>query len=221
MPLKRKIFETADGSQSIFIEGLNESYHSIHGAKQESMHVFIENGLQLIKNKNINILEVGFGTGLNCLLSFEYAIKNNKNILFTTIEKYPLEKEEWQKLNFSDQNISQKFFKNIHLCNWGNEHLITPYFRLHKSEADLTSFIPKENSCDIIYFDAFAPNVQPELWTEQVFTKMYNALTNNGILTTYSSKGTVKQALRNAGFKVIRIQGPQGKRHILRAIKKE
>ncbi len=220
---KRKFVITNDGSHTLFVPGLNEHYHSTHGAIQESEHVFIKSGLNYIidalreKDKAIDcikILEVGFGTGLNAMLTYQ----QSKKVSYTAIEKYPLTVAEIEKLNLSSKlgNGLDTVFKKMHNCNWGIYENIGLNFKIKKIKTDLLDFVSDEKY-NIIYFDAFSPDVQPKLWTEKVFCQMYNCLNTGGILVTYSAKGLVKQNLRAAGFTVKRLPGPPGKRHMVRA----
>ena len=220
-----KIIITADGSNSIYVEDLNEHYHSIHGAIQESMHIFIQSGLlceQLSNLQEINILEIGFGTGLNTLLTYFAALKNQKNIHYTTIEKYPLKWEEVQQLNYPDlleYPHSKNVFKRIHEISWEKAKTVSEGFILCKHEQSALEIPYPPNAFDLVYFDAFAPDVQAELWSEELFKKIYNSMKTNGILVTYSTKGIVKRALKNVGFQIEKLPGPKGKREILRAKK--
>jgi len=227
--LNRKLVVTEDGSHTLFVPELNEHYHSIHGAVQESMHVFIQTGLNSFAEKEtISILEVGFGTGLNALLTLREAQEQNKIISFTSVEKYPISVDEIEKLNYSALlgDLSYEFMQ-LHAATWnvyaeiklnGTEIKNIASFQLKKVQIDLLNFISDEKF-DLIYFDAFSPNVQPELWSEAVFQQMFDFLHPNGILVTYSAKGFVKRNLRAAGFLVKRLPGPPGKREMLRATK--
>ncbi|HUM51415.1 MAG TPA: tRNA (5-methylaminomethyl-2-thiouridine)(34)-methyltransferase MnmD [Chitinophagales bacterium] len=219
-----KIVATNDGSASVFSEKFNQQYHSLHGAIQESMHVFINAGLHFkIKSLNeISILEIGFGTGLNALLTLNEAIKSNTKINFTTIEKYPLDNDIIERLNYGfiiSMDNSSALLNQMHACEWNSLTLISNEFYLKKVKLDFEN-IDFINEFDIIYFDAFAPNAQPELWTISMFEKMYNALKTNGILVTYCAKGEVKRNLKVAGFQIESLPGPVGKREMTRAIKK-
>lgn len=218
-----KIVATNDGSASVFSEKFNQQYHSLHGAIQESMHVFINAGLHFkIKSLNeISILEIGFGTGLNALLTLNEAIKSNTKINFTTIEKYPLDNDIIERLNYGfiiSMDNSSALLNQMHACEWNSLTLISNEFYLKKVKLDFEN-IDFINEFDIIYFDAFAPNAQPELWTISMFEKMYNALKTNGILVTYCAKGEVKRNLKVAGFQIESLPGPVGKREMTRAIK--
>ena len=215
--MKTKKVITADNSPTLYVPELDEHYHSINGAVQESQHVFINAGLKYIDKKEINLLEIGFGTGLNAALSFELIKKTKQQIYYETIEKYPLSMDTILDLKYS--NIDQEFYNKIHVVEWEKTIPITENFNLKKINTDLKEYNP-DKAFDIIYFDAFAPEKQPDLWTESIFAKLFEHTKDKGYLLTFSAKGIVKQALRNVGYKVQRLQGPPGKRHIIRAIKK-
>ncbi len=218
---ERKIITTTDGSNTLFVPGLNEHYHSIHGAIQESEHVFIKNGLQRFPDfSEISILEIGFGTGLNVLLTWLRAREYNMKIKITSIEKYPLIPEEFNKLNYSLKlgTEANKIFQKIHTSLWDEYVQIATGFQLKKQETDLLDFTTNE-TYNLVYFDAFAPDIQPKLWTAEVFLQMYNLLEPGGILVTYSAKGQVRRNMQTAGFEVKRVPGPPGKREMLKAIK--
>ncbi len=220
--MKRKIFITNDGSTSIHLPEINEQYHSKHGAIQEAYHVFIKSGLDLFKdNSKINILEIGFGTGLNCFITYLESIKRNLNINYTGVEAYPILKEEVPQLNYvKELNATQHqaIFSKLHQCKWENKILISDEFILEKQQK-LFKEINDKNKYNLIYFDAFGARVQPELWTEEIFRLMYGALQDKGVLVTYSAKGSVRRAMQAVGFTVERLPGPKGKREMLRAIK--
>jgi tRNA U34 5-methylaminomethyl-2-thiouridine-forming methyltransferase MnmC len=222
--LKRTIITTSDGSKTIQIEGWNEQYHSIHGALQEAKHVYINAGLKTFlerqpKQNALTVLEIGFGTGLNALLTALESLNISQEICYHGIEAYPVEAEELQALGYhtligSDPSI----FQNIHNCSWHETHKILPHFSIVKRQAFFSN-IAEVNEFDIIYFDAFGPRVQPNLWIESIFKKMYEALRPNGLLVTYCAKGSVRRCMQAVGFEVERLPGPPGKREMLRAIK--
>lgn len=216
--LKREIRATGDGSPTIYLPELNENYHSTHGAVQESMHVFIEAGLHQVESEQINVFEVGFGTGLNCLLTFLHA--TDKEITYHSIEKFPVEDSLLSELKYGNICPAEYFriFKTMHELPWDNECILSPRFKLKKIENDLSSFLP-DTFYKLIYFDAFAPEVQPELWTPKIFQKMFEMMESGGILVTYCAKGEVRRTMQACGFKVERIPGPPGKREMLRARK--
>jgi tRNA U34 5-methylaminomethyl-2-thiouridine-forming methyltransferase MnmC len=222
--MKRSIITTSDGSKTIQIEGWNEQYHSIHGALQEAKHVYINAGLKTFlerqpKQNALTLLEIGFGTGLNALLTALESLNISQEICYHGIEAYAVEAEELQALGYhtligSDPSI----FQNIHNCSWHETHKILPHFSIVKRQA-FFSDIAEINAFDVIYFDAFGPRVQPHLWIESIFKKMYEALRPNGLLVTYCAKGSVRRCMQVVGFEVERLPGPPGKREMLRAVK--
>lgn len=217
--MKREIITTADGSNSIFVPELDENYHSRHGAIQESEHVFIKAGLKALlseKLSEINILEVGFGTGLNAYLTL-LAIQSQAgcDVFYTGLEAYPISLSMAQSLNYpSLLNAPANIFEALHSASWGSLVRITPHFNLLKYNDLLESVALPANKYNLIYDDAFAPNKQPELWTEEIFGKLYESLQTSGFLVTYCAKGSVKRAMRAAGFRVEARQGPIGKREM-------
>ena len=215
-----EIKKTEDGSHTLYVPELDEHYHSAFGAIRESMHVFIHAGLMHFDQKEISILEIGFGTGLNALLT---AIESrDQQIKYWGIEAHPLQDEIIKKMNYPQLipfDGSDLIFDKIHEADWGQETTITENFILSKFHSKIQETILPENTFNAIYFDAFAPDVQPELWTEEIFKKIHAAMKPGGVLVTYSSKGLVKQNLRAAGFTVKRLPGPLGKKHMVRAEK--
>jgi tRNA U34 5-methylaminomethyl-2-thiouridine-forming methyltransferase MnmC len=212
---------TADGSTTIHITEWDEQYHSKHGAIQEAKHVFIKNGLSLFANQNISILEIGFGTGLNCFITFLEAQKMNLDVDYVGVEAYPLAAEEVEKMNYVNQLEANEFaaiFDKMHKQDWGVKGKISSDFSLTKRKQFFNE-INHENKFDLIYFDAFGARVQPELWTEEIFEKMHKALKPEGVLVTYSAKGSVRRAMLAVGFLVEKLPGPPGKREMLRATK--
>lgn len=214
--MKTEKIKTADNSPTLYVPELDEHYHSVNGAVQESLHIFINAGFKQINKTAINILEVGFGTGLNVLLTLTENETLKKNVYYETVEKFPLDIEIINKLEYKDFN--NDLFIKIHKTEWGKKTNLNKSFILKKIKTDLINYVTAKKF-DLIYFDAFAPEKQPELWTEMIFKKLYSATNNEGILVTYSAKGIVKQALRKAGYKVQRLNGPTGKRHMIKAIK--
>lgn len=217
--MKREIIITSDGSTTIHLPDLDEQYHSIHGAIQEAYHVFIKAGLEIVDLEEISILEVGFGTGLNCFITL---LENENKINYVGVEAYPIEAEELEKLNYVSElkaNDKSELFRMIHHVGWGKPFEIKENFSLTKRQQFFNT-IDDENKFNLIYFDAFGARIQPELWTEEIFEKMFKALRNNGVLVTYSAKGSVRRAMQAVGFVVERLPGPPGKREMLRAIKK-
>lgn len=214
------IIKTNDGSNTLFSGKFKEHYHSTYGARNESTHVFIETGLNYCQLKSIKIFEVGFGTGLNTILTYIESIKRNLRVEYTAIELFPIDLEIINQLNYTEfLSADQKtVYSKLHNCKWNENVKISSNFTFRKINSDFNNYI-FSNKYDIIYFDAFAPDKQPEMWSAKNFAKIYEALNKQGILTTYSSKGMVKNNLRSAGFKVSRLNGPTGKRHIIRAEK--
>ena len=225
--MKREIIITGDGSHSISVPELNVAYHSIHGAITESQHVFIKAGLidsEIFEYIGVHqVLEVGFGTGLNALLTLTEADKHKNRLYYTAIELYPLNEEMISQLNYCEQlNLPQyrSHFKRMHETGWEEMYEISEFFRLTKTKCNVIDFTT-DDLFDIIYFDAFAPAAQPELWTKEIFEKMYSLLKPGGILVTYCSKGDVRRAMQAAGFEVEKLQGPPRKREMLRARRKD
>ncbi|MGY0393016.1 tRNA (5-methylaminomethyl-2-thiouridine)(34)-methyltransferase MnmD [Bizionia sp. KMM 8389] len=225
--MKRHIITTGDGSKTIQIDDWEEQYHSVHGAIQEANHVFIKTGfdayLENSKQHQISILEIGFGTGLNALITLLNAEEKSVYVNYVGVEAYPVQEAEISALNYEELlegNSSKTYFKNIHSTSWETVSQISEYFKLTKNEMKFQD-ISTTNSFNLIYFDAFGARVQPELWTETIFMKMYQALKPNGILVTYAAKGSVRRAMQAVGFLVERLPGPPGKREMLRATKPE
>lgn len=221
--MKTQIITTADGSKTIHFPEWNESYHSRHGALQEAEHVYIQSGLAFRTKKDspstFNILEIGFGTGLNAMLSLLFAKKHNLKINYHSIEKFPLDKSVLNALNYTELfSLESDSFEDLHRVEWEKTIKINPYFNLKKLNSDLKDF-QSESLYDLIYFDAFGPRVQPELWEKTILQNMYDALKPQGIWVTYSCKGSVRRDLQDIGFQVEKIPGPPGKREMLRATK--
>lgn len=218
-----KIFTTEDSSQSIFLDGLNESFHSKFGAIAESNHIYIETGLNFLlsSKKQINILEVGFGTGLNALITYKTVNLLPVEVFYHAIEPYPLNIEFYSKLNYPfllNTEVEKFFF--FHECNENEEVNLSDNFKFFKSVEKVQLISLKNNFYDLVYFDAFNPDLEPEIWSENVFEKIYTAMSSNSVLVTYSTKGIVKRAMKKAGFLVEKLAGPKGKREICRALKK-
>ena len=224
--MEREIKTTNDGSKTLYINGLNENYHSHHGALQEAEHVFIKNGLNLINDYEINILELGFGTGLNVLVTINEYLKTDKNhiINYFTLEKYPINESEMNDLAY-DELFDNTEFKNIyhkiHNSEWGKELEIVKGFNLKKINCDFFKLkdieLPEIN---LVYYDCFGARVQPDLWEKPLFEMVSDKMAVNGLLTTYSSKGSVRRILQELHFEVEKKQGPPGKREMINAVKK-
>ena len=230
--LERKIIPTEDGSVTIFIPEWNESYHSRHGAVQEAYHVFIRNGLDHFpQKKEISILEIGFGTGLNALITILENQNFERIIRYTGIEKFPVSETEFNSMNYPEilQDFNpnsphskmeiQKMYSNLMKADWEEFQEIQANFHVKKIQSDFLAFSFPENEFDLVYFDAFGARVQPELWTEELFEKIYLAMKIEGIFTTYSAKGSVRRALQEVGLTVEKKPGPPGKREMLVAKK--
>ena len=216
--MKKELIITKDGSHSLFVPDLNETYHSVHGSISEAIHVFINSGLLSHPKKKINILEIGFGTGLNTLLTLEN-IKNRK-IHYTSLEPYPISSEIYNKLNFHTvTNSNSETFLKLHTSDWEEKVFISENFTLYKTQKKIQNFI-SEKKFDIIYFDAFSPEKQTEMWTTEVFEKCFDLLNKDGFLVTYCAKGIFRRTLKSVGFEVISLDGPPGKRQMTRANKK-
>jgi len=219
--MERRLKITEDGSHTVFVNGLDEPYHSTHGALQESMHVFIKKGLLTVKPSSVRILELGFGTGLNTLLTLRESLSLNLNIFYHAVEKYPLTESEYKLLNYEKvvEHIPKDMLHRIHSCPWGEAVQISDRFTLYKEEADFRSMKLSPN-INLVYFDAFSPDKQPELWSEEVIGPVAQVSEQGAILVTYSSKGNVRRTLSNCGFDVFKVPGPPGKREMIRAIKR-
>ena len=217
--MKSELKITEDGSHTLFVSEIDECYHSSHGAVQESRHIFIEAALKQCTKNELVVLEVGFGTGLNAFLALLETEKSGKCIRFITLEKYPVELETALQLNFAKElGADKSMFDLLHQAEWNKPVEITPRFVLEKIETDFTEFQHAANY-DVVFFDAFSPEKQPEMWSEEQFRKIYNHCNDNAVLTTYCAKGIVRRAMQAVGFVVERLPGPPGKREILRATK--
>lgn len=219
--MKREIIITDDGSTTIRIPDWDENYHSTHGAIQEAKHVFIKNGLDLFqKQDSISILEIGFGTGLNAFITFLETI-NKEKVNYIGVEAYPISHEEIAQMNYVtelDAEMYQEVFDMMHSCDWENQQTITENFLLTKRKQFFQD-IEDKNQFDLIYFDAFGFPLQPELWSEVIFKKMYEALLPKGTLVTYACRSSIKNAMLSVGFSIEKLPGAPGKREMLRATK--
>lgn len=215
-----KIIATNDGSSSLYNEELDETYHSRHGAVQESVYVFIEQGLHFLFNRHkpdsVSILEIGFGTGLNALLTLHEAIQIDAHINYTSLETFPIQESVWAKLNYPDPH---QLFEQIHQAQWERWSDITSKFQLKKINNEVQREALPQGEYDLVYFDAFAPNKQPEMWELPVLTKIIGAMKSGAVFVTYCAKGQLKRDLKSLGFIVESLPGPPGKREMVRAIK--
>ena len=223
--MKREIKTTSDGSKTLYISELNENYHSHHGALQEARHVFIDNGLKTVQNYEINILELGFGTGLNVLVTIDEFLKTDKNhvIHYSTIEKYPVDECEVTELSydsFFDEPNIKEYYRKLHECEWNKTTELFPNFfftKYHRDFFDLKEIeLPKIN---LVYYDCFGARVQPDLWEKPLFFFFFYKMEMGGLLITYSCKGSVRRILEELNFKVEKKTGPPGKREMINAIK--
>lgn len=215
---------TEDGSKSLYIPELEEHYHSFHGALQEAIHVFIKAGLYKKWEESscsIKVMEIGFGTGLNCYLTYLESLKQNKEVDYYGIEAFPLSEDLISKLNYCDLigvETSPGEFLTLHKLDWNVKNQITKNFSLTKIQKKIQE-TTLETDFDLIYFDAFGPRAQEEMWSEAILEKMYNSLNRGGILVTYCAKGEIKRRLKNVGFIIEALPGPPGKREMTRAVK--
>ncbi len=214
-----KTVKTKDGSHTLFNEKAGEHYHSVYGAIQESEHIFIRAGLEGYKNQEneLRVLEIGFGTGLNGLLTLQWAEKHHQHVQYTGIEAFPVAQSTLNELNYPALlHVDSTIFMKMHSSS--REHRqISSFLSLHVLYEKFQDYHPAPSRFHVVFFDAFSPDSQPEMWTEEGFAKLYNALIPGGILVTYSCKGTVKRALKAAGFRLEKLPGPPGKREFLRA----
>lgn len=221
--MNRKIIVTADNSKSLLIPEMNETYHSIHGAKNESEHIFIQTGLKpQLTNAEVRILEMGFGTGLNALLTLAYTNDKTTPIIYDTFEKYPIDLETIVEIDHPGQTNLEQFrqqFDSLHTLPWNESKQITSNFNFSKFDGDFLNAKLKRDYYTLIYYDAFAPQFQPDLWDYPQMQKLYDTLQNSGALVTYCAQGQFRRNLRQAGFTVHKVPGPKGKREITLATK--
>ena len=219
--MKREIIITDDGSTTIRIPEWDENYHSTHGAIQEAKHVFIKNGLDLFQSQDsISILEIGFGTGLNAFITFLETL-NKEKVNYVGVEAYPISQEEIAQMNYVselDSEMYQEIFDKMHSCDWEKQETISENFHLTKRKQFFQD-IEDKNQFDLIYFDAFGFPLQPELWSEVIFKKMFDALLPKGTLVTYACRSSIKNAMLSVGFSIEKLPGAPGKREMLRATK--
>lgn len=222
-PYNIEIEQTADGSATLFIPDMQEHYHSVKGARSESQHIFVQSGMLHSTADPVHILEIGFGTGLNAMLSLEACRATGRKVIYTALELYPLDWETVKNLKYSEDPL----FREVHLSPWEKSVHITEDFQLCKRRFDVTELPMREeplstvsSGFDVVYFDAFAPEKQPEMWQKQLFDKLYVIINKGGVLTTYCAKGSIRRMLQSCGFRTERLPGPpNGKREILRATK--
>ncbi|MEA9414438.1 tRNA (5-methylaminomethyl-2-thiouridine)(34)-methyltransferase MnmD [Flavobacterium sp. PL02] len=219
--MKREIIQTLDGSTTIHLEEWDECYHSKHGAIQEAKHVFIQNGFSLFEDKPISILEIGFGTGLNAFITFLQSNEKKQSINYVGVEAYPVAANEVLMMNYVAElgaDNYKEIFKKMHESNWDEIIELSDAFTLTKRKQFFQE-IDDVETFDLIYFDAFGYRVQPELWSTEIFKRMYDSLKPNGVLVTYAARGVVKRSMIEVGFTVEKLAGPPGKREMFRARK--
>lgn len=215
-----EIILTQDGSHTLRNTQLNETYHSVHGAVQESEHVFIKHGLEFVLKKDqqeVSVLEIGFGTGLNAWLTAKRILAVTTSVRYVTLEPFPLEKVIWSELNYARSVSDVELFKTLHEAGWGKSVQVTPDFAFYKERITIHDAVLPPAAFDVIYFDAFAPDKQPEMWLPEVYAKIVSAMKPGGTFVTYCAKGQVKRDLKEAGFSVETLPGPPGKREMIRA----
>ncbi len=220
--MKKEFIITEDGSHTIYLPEMDEHYHSVHGAIQESVHIYIGQGLLQISKNEISVLEIGFGTGLNSYLTYCFAKERNISVNYLSLEKYPLTETEYLQLNYPESIFPENspVFVQMHRAEWDLNQEISSIFWLKKVKADLLTYqFNPEPQFDLVYYDAFAPGKQPEMWTDEVLHKVAKSVKDGGILVTYCAKGIVRRAFSAAGFFMERMPGPTGKKEILRGRK--
>jgi len=224
--MRYKYVSTADGSKTLYVPNLDETYHSQHGAVQESFHVYIKSGIEYLMKEGekdlLKIFEMGFGTGLNAYLTARYALAHRQKVFYSSIEKYPLGINDYGELGYFDL-MNERMYRHdsITIANapWNQQTIINDYFEIEKLKDDFLKFEPVKNTFDLIYYDAFGHRAQSELWELKPFQTCYQLLRKDGLLVTYASKGSARRNLVEAGFKVEKIPGPPGKREMMRAKK--
>ena len=218
-----KLVITKDGSQTLYVKSINETYHSLNGAVSESSHVFIDNGFNYLFNQGFNtikLIEIGFGTGLNAFLTLLESIKYKIDVEYTALEPNPLDQSIIEKLNYGKDiglNDEDKFAQ-LHQAPWERKVGITNNFNLLKLKSKLEAFDPGSQKFNLVYFDAFAPGKQPEIWRLENLAKLFSSMDKEGVFVTYSAMGKLKRDLRTVGFEVESLPGPTGKREMVRAI---
>jgi len=215
-----EIIQTKDGSHTLYSIQFDEIYHSRNGAVAESEHIFIRSCLDTFSDDVINVFELGFGTGLNALLSWVYAEEKNIRINYHSIELYPISQALIAQINYPDMVGHKEKFQQLHETGWNEAIDLSANFSLHKVKASVLDMRLPQATINAIFFDAFSPDKQPELWTAEVFAKMFDMLAPEGILVTYCSKSYVRKNMQQAGFQIEKLPGPHGKRDMVRAKKK-
>ena len=217
--MKVEIIQTKDGSHTLFSPQFDEIYHSRNGALAESEHVFIKAGLEACPQSHLNVFELGFGTGLNALLAWIYAESKNIKINYHSVELYPIPDQLTAQINYPQLIGSHDKFKKLHQVAWDKSVELSPHFTLHKIHSSVLELNQPLSAINVIFFDAFSPEKQPEMWTTEIFAKMFAILAPGGILVTYCSKSYVRRNMQEAGFLITKLPGPHGKRDMVRATK--
>lgn len=220
--MKKEVVVTGDGSKTIHMPELNESYHSTHGALQEAVHVFIKNGLELVEKPVINVFELGFGTGLNAILAYRFARENGVKLNYVGVEAYPVELDMLEELDYTSLLNSDELtaFKQMHEVEWGQSLTIDENFSFEKIHSKVEEYESDRTDFDIIFFDAFGPRTQSELWKPDVLKRVGELLKEDGVLTTYCAQGQFRRDLQSVGFEVTKVPGPPGKREMVVAFKR-
>lgn len=218
--MKRELRLTSDGSPTLYVPELDETYHSMHGSVQEARHVFIENGLRFVaaESKQVNILEVGFGTGLNALLTAQYAKENALSVHYIGLEAYPVEESIWKEINYVNEPDASAFYFKMMELPFGETNVCHPNFTQNKIASRIQEWVSSEKF-DLIYYDAFGPKAQPEMWALAIFEKLYALLNPGGAIVTYCAQGQFKRHLKSLGMRVEALSGPPGKREMTRGVK--
>lgn len=222
MPVYHKIIPTADGSKTIYLPEMDEQYHSVNGALTESKYVYINKGYLFCEKENTVVFEVGFGTGLNCILTAIEAEKYKRKTWYYSIENFPLDESLIEQLNHASlfSEPEKSIFHRIHSCQWNKMNQISEHFFLHKIHSRIQDFdISPLKKFDLVYFDAFGPDKQPEMWTPQIFSSLFKQCSAGAVFVTYSAKGEIRRQLTQTGFEMERLPGPPGKKQMLRGIK--
>lgn len=220
--MEQKIITTNDGSKTIYLPHLDETYHSSHGAVQEAVHVFIKHGIQSVEQREISIFEMGFGTGLNALLSAVESEKSGIKIHYCGIEAYPVALDVAMQMEYCSLigKEYQSKFEQLHKTNWDVTNQLSDFFSFEKIHTKIEDYQPKKEQFDVVFYDAFGPRAQEDMWKTEILQKMYDLLKPNGFLVTYCAKGQVKRDLKSIGFEIEPLPGPPGKREMTRAWKR-
>lgn len=220
--MEQQIITTSDGSKTIYLPDLDETYHSSHGAVQEAIHVFMKHGIQSTEQNEIRVFEMGFGTGLNAFLSYVESEKLGKNIHYSGIEAYPVAFDIAMQMDYCSLigKEHQSKFEQLHKADWNTTTQLSDVFSFEKIHAKIEDYYPSKEQFDVVFYDAFGPRAQENMWKPEILQKMYDLLRSNGFLVTYCAKGQVKRDLKSLGFEIEPLPGPPGKREMTRAWKR-